>query len=298
MNKNIPFHPLANLFPMMEGEEWEKFKKDIEDNGVLDSIMWHEAKIIDGRNRYKAATELGIECCHADLPEGTDPLAYVLSKNLHRRQLTVGQRSMIVNEIAKLPRGGDQKSKDLTKSLKQVAAMVGVSRDAVVKAKKVKKEATPEVVEAVKQGKMSLNAAEKTIKPTAQEIGMARIRRDATPEMIAKVESGAMSMMKALDILGPKPKPDRHITQEEADFAKKEQPTKKLDITPTEKYKQLKRLYDSMAVDHKHLEHEHRRVIDENLCLKRENERLELKCEKLTEENNNLKAELEKMNLK
>lgn len=54
-----------------------------------------DGKILDGGNRYRACTELGIA------PEtieysGGDPLAFVLSENLHRRHLTQIQQAAIV----------------------------------------------------------------------------------------------------------------------------------------------------------------------------------------------------------
>ena len=50
-----------NIFPMISGSEFEELKDDIAVNGLLEPIiLTKEAKIIDGRNRYRACVELGI----------------------------------------------------------------------------------------------------------------------------------------------------------------------------------------------------------------------------------------------
>ena len=51
-------------------------------------------KILDGRNREKACASVGVEPRYTTV-ETDDPIAYVLSKNLHRRHLSTSQRTMI-----------------------------------------------------------------------------------------------------------------------------------------------------------------------------------------------------------
>jgi hypothetical protein len=49
-----PFHPFANLFPLLEAEELRALKDDIARNGLHDPIVLHEGQILDGRNRFLA----------------------------------------------------------------------------------------------------------------------------------------------------------------------------------------------------------------------------------------------------
>lgn len=58
---NYEFHEVENLFPMMTPEEFSELKNDIAANGLIEPIWLHNGKIIDGRNRYNACLELGIE---------------------------------------------------------------------------------------------------------------------------------------------------------------------------------------------------------------------------------------------
>ena len=53
------FHPIANIFPMMEGKEFEHFKADIRTRKLQEPITVYENKVLDGRNRYKACKDLG-----------------------------------------------------------------------------------------------------------------------------------------------------------------------------------------------------------------------------------------------
>ena len=100
MNAPLEFHPLASLFPLMEGEAFEELVADIKANGLREPITIHEEKILDGRNRYRACIAAGVGPLLSANPErfflayaGQDPLVYVLSANLHRRHLTTAQRA-------------------------------------------------------------------------------------------------------------------------------------------------------------------------------------------------------------
>ncbi len=70
-------HPIAAIFPMIEGEAFEQFKADIKEHGIKELGLLYEGKILDGRNRYKAACELGIEMSwmEVELGEPDEPTA-------------------------------------------------------------------------------------------------------------------------------------------------------------------------------------------------------------------------------
>ena len=57
----VQWHPYADLFPWIEGPAFDDLKADIAENGVLEPIVFFEGQILDGRNRYMAARDLGIE---------------------------------------------------------------------------------------------------------------------------------------------------------------------------------------------------------------------------------------------
>ena len=52
---NRKYHEVADIFPMMSGDEYEALKVDIAENGQREPIWLHsDGRIIDGRNRHRA----------------------------------------------------------------------------------------------------------------------------------------------------------------------------------------------------------------------------------------------------
>lgn len=91
---DIPVHPLAASFPMMEGEDLEALVEDIRANGQREPIeLDASGQLIDGRNRLRACKLAGIAPTFVTR-EFDDPVVYILSRNLHRRHLTKSQCAM------------------------------------------------------------------------------------------------------------------------------------------------------------------------------------------------------------
>ena len=199
----LQFHPLANLFPLLEGAEFDELTKDIEEHGLKEPIVLYEGKILDGRNRYNAMRKLGLGTegraawyplsffC-SGYPYGSEAatkeeaIAYVVSKNIMRRHLTNGQRAVIAKKLYdKMPKqspGGDRKSfsekseNDLSEvthteqilpsaeeQKQKAAAMMKVSKTALEQASALSN-AAPEKLEEVAAGKKTLGAALREIK--------------------------------------------------------------------------------------------------------------------------------------
>ncbi len=137
--KRYEYHPLANIFPLMEGEEFESFVVDVDKHGLLNEIILFEDKILDGRNRDRVCIRLGIPGKYKNLPKGMSALDYIISQNLRRRHLNKAQRAeiglillkeeekrtkerqaKIASEVGKMTAKGQGKSKSLSKTKKNV----------------------------------------------------------------------------------------------------------------------------------------------------------------------------------
>jgi protein gp37/ParB-like chromosome segregation protein Spo0J len=180
-------HPAAELMPLLEGEEFDALVKDVKANGLLDPIVLthDERTLVDGRNRYRACEVAVVEPVFRKLPATFDEealLAYVVSANLRRRHLNVGQRARLGARLEPLfaaaldrnkggrPRKDDQKPEtDLSQvsrrpqSRQLAAQVVGVGEVSVQKAKKVE-EVAPGLDAQVASGTMSLDAAYRQVR--------------------------------------------------------------------------------------------------------------------------------------
>lgn len=187
-------HPAADIFPMMGKDALEDLKTDILAHGQREYAVLFEGKIIDGRNRYRACCELGIECEFSELEECDDPIQYVLSANLHRRHLTTSQRSQVA---ARARETYDQQAKERQKrkpksvveNLPQqnrgrardaAGRALGVSGKMVDLAGKVVRQGIPELIDAVDHSFISTTHAAKIAElPKQQQAAVIKEELDA-----------------------------------------------------------------------------------------------------------------------
>lgn len=213
----MEIHPIANLIPSMSADDYAALLANIRINGLIEPITTFEDKILDGRHRARACEEAGIEPRYRDLPEGVDPLEYVLAENLHRRHLTPEQRAAVAVEadayrreqeaarerqrtaaeqthaklgrktnekmlVEKIPQASSGKSRD------RIAKVVGTNPRYVSDAARLKEQA-PKVFEAIKAGQVTM--------PVAREV--AKLDGSARDEALAAaMENGRSRAVKAV----------------------------------------------------------------------------------------------------
>ncbi len=166
---DLPFHPLANIFPLMEGEAFAEMVEDVRTHGVREPITLFDGQILDGRNRYRAAMEAGVEAVTCDYT-GSDPVAFVVSANLHRRHLTETQRALAAERLANLKPGRPENSADLQGiSVADAAKRLEVSERSVHHARTVRDKAAPNVVAAVEAGQVAVSTAATVAKVVPKE---------------------------------------------------------------------------------------------------------------------------------
>src|SRR5262245_7647037 len=159
------FHPIANVFPLMKGDEFKQLKKDIKTNKLREPIIIYEGKILDGRNRYNACKELGLPLDTNPLPAGTDPVAFVVSANVHRRHLNESQRAAVAAQLPTFTHGGDRSKAPIGALTDKAAAkLLNVGERSVERAKAVLNQATPNIQALVKSGEIAVSAATEVVK--------------------------------------------------------------------------------------------------------------------------------------
>jgi hypothetical protein len=157
----LPVHPLGELFPLVEGDDFKELVASIKANGLRDPIIVHQGMILDGRNRQRACQAAGVDGEYQPLPAGQDPLTFVIDKNLTRRQLTISQRAMVAARLANLKDGQTKPGTQICVPVSQedAAERLKVSQRSVQSATKVKDDAIPEVIQAVERGDVPVSVA-------------------------------------------------------------------------------------------------------------------------------------------
>jgi hypothetical protein len=206
MEASVKAHALCSLFPAMTADEYalllESVRRGFDPGQPI--VVWTVEGIdyiLDGRHRHKAALEAGVTPLIADF-EGTtleEAAQFVIDRNLHRRHLSTGQRSMIGAELKKhieKSKGGDRVANlpppPATGKSRDIAAKAsGVSARSVTTAEKVAA-ASPELAQKVASGEITLNAAKKALPPPPPPTGK---RKDGagkvvtTPAVVAALDT-------------------------------------------------------------------------------------------------------------
>jgi ParB-like chromosome segregation protein Spo0J len=150
------FHPLADIFPLIDGAEFDELVGDVREHGLREPIVMFEDMVLDGRNRYRACEAAGVEPTFT-VYTGDDPISYVISLNLRRRHLDESQRAMVAAKLATLKLGDNQHSEGLP--IGRSSELLNVGERSVARAREVIDRGATELVQAVERGRVSVSAA-------------------------------------------------------------------------------------------------------------------------------------------
>lgn len=186
------FHPLAGLFPLLDGDEFRDLAADIAANGLLEPIWLYEGQILDGRNRYVACLSVDATPTFRTY-SGADPIAFVVSENVRRRHLTPSQLVPVALAVerayAERARARQGARLDLNipqvfaesergEAREQAAAQVGVNRQYISDGKMLEREA-PDLLARLSSG-MTVPQAKRELKERRREA-----RRDDNRALVA-----------------------------------------------------------------------------------------------------------------
>lgn len=176
-------HPLSSAFPQMSDEDFGSLVEDIRQHGQRDPVTLHEGMVIDGWHRYMACQELDVPCNFDDYT-GEDPVAFVRSKNQHRRHYQKSQQAAIEVALsvwaeAHRPKKSAPSAPLSTKS--EMAKRSGASERTIVHAKRAHEAG---LGGAVRDGKMSAKVAAAVAA--------------AGPDVVQKVMNGEIDALEAV----------------------------------------------------------------------------------------------------
>ena len=235
----MEFHDVANLFPLIEGQEFNDLVEDICINGLQQTIWTYQGKIVDGRNRYRACNKAGVAPRFQEWHGQGSLVKFVISLNVKRRHLTSSQLAVIALDVLeKLEEeakerqrlaGGDKKSESAkslpqnsgeaigsgSESVKEAAKLLNTNHDYVSAAKKVAAAQIPSLLEHVKDGTLSVMDAKAIVNQPED-------RRDAVLER-------ALQIKKEEEVRGSKAVKEAIFEEEiKEKIEKKEEEAKKL----------------------------------------------------------------------
>jgi protein gp37/ParB-like chromosome segregation protein Spo0J len=197
-------HPAADLFPMVDGPEFAELCADIKERGLHQPItIWTDGTLLDGRNRLLACYETHQEVV-LDRYEGTDPVQFSLSANLHRRHLSAGQRACVALKVLELlkpaakERQREAASEAAQSRPRDETGRLQVSADlreagptpAPVLIEQSAQQAASEQRKSTAQAAKAVGASPRAVEQAA------RVERSA-PDLLPQVQAGTMALDKA-----------------------------------------------------------------------------------------------------
>lgn len=200
-------HPAADLFPLLEGAEFDALAEDIRTHGLIEPIVMLDGAVLDGRNRIAACERVGVPIRSREWTGTGSPTSWVISVNLKRRHLNVTQRGTVAVDalplyeaeakkrqatstggptpqlVERLPQADERR-----KARDEAGAVAGVSGRTVGKVAAIAKSA-PDVHAAMRSGHIELEQAVVIAKLPESERAplMAQVR--AAPTIEARRQS-------------------------------------------------------------------------------------------------------------
>ena len=167
-------HPACEATAEMDPATYASLKADIESHGLLRPILRHKGLILDGRNRLRICSELGVSPRFEDddqlTEHGGDPWSAVYSGTLHK-SWTADQRKMFAAAWQRANKNpGGRPKKDAGKNVgnpakvnsrDEAAEKFNVSPRGVGQAAVVIDHGCSQLQQAVRDGRVNVTLAEK-----------------------------------------------------------------------------------------------------------------------------------------
>jgi N6-adenosine-specific RNA methylase IME4 len=186
----LKFHPVADIFPLMQGEEFDDFVESIRTNGLLNPIRLHpdDGSIVDGRNRERGCAKAGVEPRYETWNGKGSLVAFVVAQNRDRRHLSATDKALLGKKL--LPLLAEEAKKRQREHGKTAPGKKSLTQ----KVGEVKKHEGEAVAEAAKLAGTNRQYVSDLVK----------MEREA-PTVYAKIEKREIEMPVATKLLGHSP---------------------------------------------------------------------------------------------
>ena len=208
------------LIPPLTDDEYRQLEENCIKEGIREAILvWDRGDdlvIVDGHNRYKIAREHNLKWNHKvmNFESREDAMIWMIDNQLGKRNLDkydavilYDKKQGILSRLAKkkqgertdlkdIPKKSWESSKDERKARREketdykIAKAAGVSEDTVRRVRKIEAEATPQVKQAVRDGKLSINQAYNSTFPKV--LDPVREAKEEHEEFKGKVKDGVV----------------------------------------------------------------------------------------------------------
>lgn len=193
------FHPYSEIFPLIEGADFDALVADIKEHGLRERIWLHDGRVLDGRNRFLACQKARVKPQYRQFKGKDDAaLAFVVSANVQRRHLTLQQRAFAAARIATMRQGertdlasrearsnSEVASREAT-SQAEAADELDVSRSSVQRARQVIEKGSKALQEAAESGDIPLKKAAAVVNlPKSEQLAAAKAKptKESQPDI-------------------------------------------------------------------------------------------------------------------
>jgi ParB-like chromosome segregation protein Spo0J len=198
LDEDLKIHPLAELFPVLAEDDLADLAADIKAHGLLDPItLDSDGVLIDGRNRLLACKIAGVKPRFERLPEGEEPVAVIISKNLRRRHISKGQQAMAIAMAYPEPEKGGRGKNAASRKARETA---GFSHDRLQQARAILRH-SEDMADAVMNGTLRFDDAlelmhQQKVEAELRAKQMAELSR--YPELAEQVKEDALTLAEAI----------------------------------------------------------------------------------------------------
>jgi len=166
------------LIPPISQEEYGLLEESLLQEGCREAIVTWDGCILDGHNRYEICQkhDIRFKIIEKSFENEDEAKIWIIHNQLARRNLPSHERVRLVLALKPLimkkakekqSEAGQLRQKSAqapVKTREELANLAGVSHDTIHKVEIIEKEASPEIKEALRKGKMSVNRAYKSLR--------------------------------------------------------------------------------------------------------------------------------------